>query len=323
MTDIATLTMNPALDVTTATGTIRPGHKLRCSAARFDPGGGGINVARVVTALGGAVTAIFPSGGPAGKRIEQLLDTAEVPFHAVAISGITRESFTVDESTTGNQYRFVLPGPELSETEQARCIEVLTELPQCPRWLVASGSLPPGVPDGFYLMIGGLCRSLGIELLLDSSGPALAACTGLKAALIKPSLHELEELTGRTIASENAEAAAARELLDRGFAEAVLLSLGARGALLVTRDAEERFPAIAVPVRSTVGAGDSMLGGVVLGLSRGIALREAVQLGIAAGAAALMAPGTGLARLDDVTRLHAELLAAAPGTASPRPLAVS
>ncbi|MCW3846025.1 1-phosphofructokinase family hexose kinase [Sphingomonas sp. LB-2] len=320
MTEIATLTMNPALDVTTATETVRPGHKLRCGAPQFDPGGGGINVARVVTALGGAATAIFPSGGPPGQRIEQLLGQAQVPFRAVAIADITRESFTVDESGTGNQFRFVLPGPELSEAEQACCLEALKALPHRPRWLVASGSLPPGVPDDFYLRVGGICRSLDIRMLLDSSGPALAACAGLNAALIKPSLRELEDLVGHPIGSDEAEVAAARELIGRGFAETVLLSLGSRGALLVTQDSAERFQAIAVPVRSTVGAGDSMMGGVVLGLSRGMALRDTVPLGIAAGAAALMAPGTGLAHAEDVARLHAQLTGGSPsGTMSASP----
>lgn len=309
MTRIATLTMNPALDVTTATETIRPAHKLRCDAPRFDPGGGGINVARVIAALGGEAIAVFPSGGPAGAQVERLLKDAGVVFRAVPLTGFTRESFTVDESTSGNQYRFVLPGPSLSDAEQTACLDALAGLSPRPRWLVASGSLPPGVPDSFYKALGDHCRSHDVELLLDTSGPALAACEGLGAALIKPSLHEVEQLTGRTIADEAAEAAAAHDLVDRGFADAVLLSLGSRGALLVTSRIERRFPAAEVKVCSTVGAGDSMLAAVTLGLSRGMELVDAVRLGIAAGAAALMAPGTSLAHLDDVTRLHETLLA--------------
>lgn len=321
MAPIATLTMNPALDVTSATGRLRPGHKLRCSAPLQDAGGGGINVARAITALGGSATALFPAGGPPGERIAELLDAAQVPHSVVPIAGTTRESFTVDETSTGCQYRFVLPGPILSQAEQARCLERLAELAPRPTWLVASGSLPPGVPDSFFLMLGGVCRSLDIKLLLDSSGPALAACAHLGAFLIKPSHAELEALAGRSLGDDVAVAAATRELLDRGFAEAILVSLGGRGALLATAQGETWYPAIPVEVRSTVGAGDSMLAAVVLGLSRAMPLEQAIELGIAAGAAALMAPGTALARPDDVERLLAALRArpvAPPAAASIR-----
>lgn len=178
--------------------------------------------------------------------------------------------------------------------------------------LIASGSLPPGVPDCFYMMLGGLCRSLGIKLILDTSGPVMAACAGLGAALIKPSLSELEALAGRPLARESEQAAAAYGLIKRGFADAVLVSLGARGALLVTPDLHKQFAGIAVPVRSTVGAGDSMVGAITLGLARGTALPDSVRLGVAAGAAALTVPGTGLAQLEDVERLLKQQTAPSP-----------
>lgn len=306
MSAIATLTMNPALDVTTSTANIKPGHKLRCVAPREDPGGGGINVARAIHALGGSAVALYPSGGAPGARITALLERVGVPVRAVPIAGTTRESFTVDEQATGRQYRFVLPGPELSRGEEACCLELLAELQPRPRWLVASGSLPPGTPETFLLMLGGLCRSLDIELLLDSSGPALARCASLDAFLLKPSLSELEALVATSLTSEAGEEAAARSLIDRGFARAILVSLGARGALLVTATGATRFPAIPVSVRSTVGAGDSMLAAVTLALSRGWPLEQCVHLGIAAGAAALMAPGTSLASREDVERLFGQ-----------------
>jgi 6-phosphofructokinase 2 len=310
MATIATLTMNPALDVTTSVGAIAPGHKLRCAAPLEDAGGGGINVARGIKALGGHAVAIYPSGGAAGARIGALLTEAGVPAAVVPIAGTTRESFTVDETSTGRQYRFVLPGPSLSAAELERCLERLIALEPRPRFLVSSGSLPPGIPDSFHLMLGGLCRSLGIELILDSSGPALAQCDNLAALLLKPSLSELEALAGCKLADEAAEEAAARELIARGFARAILVSLGARGALLVTPEHATHFPAISVPVRSTVGAGDSMLAAVTLALSLGWPLEEAVRLGTAAGAAALAAPGTSLARREDVERLYGAPIAA-------------
>lgn len=301
---IITLTMNPALDIATSVPRIRPTKKLRCAAPSYDPGGGGINVARAIVALGGQAVAVFPSGGSAGAEIERMLEAEQVPFEAVAIKCATRESLSVDEAVTGRQYRFMLPGPPMSSSDQSRCLQALRDLPQKPLWLVASGSLPPGVPDGFFANVGQLCRSLGIRLVLDTSGPALAACEGLQVAMIKPSLLELAQVTGKSLDGEAATAAAARNLVRRRFADAIVVSMGARGALLVTAEIEHAFEAISVPVRSTVGAGDSMLAGITLSLARNVPLLEAVAYGVVAGAAAVMAPGTSLAKLADVIRLH-------------------
>ena len=125
---IATLTMNPALDITTEADVVRPTDKIRCVGARYDPGGGGINVARIAHVLGTSVAAVFPIGGPAGGLITNLLDDAGVPFHAVKIAGSTRESLTVNERSTGKQYRFVLPGPRVTFAEQAQCLYELPRL---------------------------------------------------------------------------------------------------------------------------------------------------------------------------------------------------
>lgn len=298
---IATVTLNPALDVSTGTNVVRDTHKLRCTAPRFEPGGGGINVARVVHALGGDVTAVFPCGGPAGATLEELLRDAGVPIAPVPIAGRTRESFTVDEAETRLQYRFVLPGPKLGEDEIIALLEAIRALPGSPDYIVASGSLPPECDPKIFHRLAGL----GKRLVIDTSGPALAACEGARAYLIKPSLRELQELVGRDLTSEADEAAAARDLLDRGFAEIVVVSLAERGALLVTSDQELRLPAIEVPVASAVGAGDSMVAAITLALAHGKPLDEALRYGIAGGAAALVAPGTELARREDVERLYA------------------
>lgn len=305
MAAIATLTLNPALDITTATDEVRPADKLRCTEPRYDPGGGGINVARVVQRLGGEVTAIFPVGGPSGDMLQRLLRGEGVAFEAVPIAGLTRDSFTVDERGSGDQYRFVLPGPELSDAELAQCLDRIKALAPAPRFLVVSGSLPPGIAPDCLRRVGEACAAMGAGLIIDSSGPALEQAAGCGIYLLKPNLRELELLTGRTINSPDAESKAARELIERGFGEVIVLSLGARGALLVTADGEERFPSLDVPVRSAVGAGDSMVAALVLGLDRGMPLREAVRYGVAAGAAALITPGTELAEREDVERLYA------------------
>jgi 6-phosphofructokinase 2 len=303
MARILTLTMNPALDIATATDRIVPTHKLRCGTPRYDPGGGGINVARAAHGLGGDALAIFPAGGSAGEMIRHLLREEGVAHEAVAIAGFTRESLAVEERQTGQQYRFILPGPEIGAADQERCLDALAAAAPSAEFIVASGSLPLGVPEDFYARVGELAKKYGKRLILDTSGAALKqASRGIY--LLKPSLRELEDLTARQIRGDGEDAAAAQQLIGEGRAEIVVVSLGARGALLVTAAETERFPAIHVSAKSTVGAGDSMLAGIVCGLTRGMRLRDAVQFGIAAGSAALLGSGTQLCQLEDVERLY-------------------
>lgn len=314
MPDIVTLCMNPALDITTDTEVVRPTNKLRCAAARHDPGGGGINVARVAQALGAKSVAVFPAGGPAGEVVNSLLAAESIAVQRVAIGGWTRESFTVNESSTAAQYRFVLPGPELTAAEQTECIRQLRSAVGSARIVVASGSLPPGVPDDFYQQVADVCADLEVKLLLDASGGGLKHVTS-GVYLIKPSLRELSEHVGRELLSEAEQFSAARELVDRGAAECVLVSLGAEGALLVTATAGLRYEPVRVPPGSSVGAGDAMVAGVAVGLTRGWALSEAVRLGIAAGAAVHLTPGTAACTREDTERLFAQ--SAAPAAVQP------
>lgn len=313
MAAIVTLTMNPALDIATTTDSVVPTRKLRCEAPRYDPGGGGINVARAVHALGGDARAIFPAGGAAGEMIQHLLHEEGVAHEVIAIAGFTRESLAVEERRTGNQYRFILPGPEISSADQERCLEQLSRAASQADYIIASGSLPLGVPADFYERVGALAKRQAKRLVLDTSGAALKQA-GHGIYLLKPSLRELEDLMGRQIRSEREEEQAAREVIAQGRSEVVVVSLGSRGALLVSAEGSERFPAIEVQAKSTVGAGDSMLAGIVLALQRGLPLREAMRLGMAAGAAALLGSGTQLCRLDDVERLYAQMPAAHPAT---------
>jgi 6-phosphofructokinase 2 len=306
MAQIVTLTMNPALDIATATERVVPVHKLRCAAPRYHPGGGGINVARATHALGGEALAIFPSGGAAGEMIRHLLCEEGVPHEAIAIAGFTRESLNVDEHQSGNQYRFILPGPAISRQEQERCLDALSRAAPHADYIVASGSLPLGVPEDFYERAVELAKRHGKPLVLDTSGPALKAA-GHGIYMLKPSLRELAELTGREIRSERQEEEAARAVIEEGRSEVVVVSLGAWGALLASGRESWRLPAIPTQAISTVGAGDSMLAGIVLGLCRGLALRDAVRFGIAAGTAALLGAGTQLCQKSHVERLYARM----------------
>jgi 6-phosphofructokinase 2 len=304
MAAIVTLTMNPALDIATVTDRVVPTHKLRCEAPRYDPGGGGINVARAVHALGGEALAIFPAGGAAGEMIGHLLHKEGVLHQVIQIAGFTRESLAVEERETGDQYRFLLPGPEIGPVDQERCLDRLAAALPRATYLVASGSLPLGVPEDFYARVAKLAQRHGKHFVLDTSGPALRAADR-DVHLLKPSLRELEHLVGRQIIDEQDEEDAVHEVIAQGRAEIVVLSLGERGALVATAQGSERVAAIPVEAKSTVGAGDSMLAGIVLGLCRGLSLGDAVRFGVAAGTAALFGSGTQLCRRDDVERLYA------------------
>jgi 6-phosphofructokinase 2 len=303
MSLVATLTMNPALDLSTTTNRVEHTHKLRCGPARYDPGGGGINVARVIRVLGGEVIAIFPAGGLIGEILQARLNTLDVPQSVIPISGTTRESFTVDEIETGKQYRFVLPGPTLLDLEQRQCLETLATLSPQPTYLVVSGSLPPGLePVQFSSEITKVSKRIGVRLVLDSPLLMQSAPAG-SVFLMKPSAREMWEMFGRAINSRAEQVEAARSIIRENRAEIVVVSLGADGALLVTDNFEEQFRSPDVPIHSGVGAGDSMLGAIVFALARGSTVRNAVRYGLAAGAAAIMNPGTELCHREDVERL--------------------
>ncbi len=283
---------------------MRPTEKLRCETTRYDPGGGGINVARVAHMLGGSVAAVFPAGGPTGDLVMSLLGEAGVPFRHVPIAASTRESFTVNENSSGQQYRFVLPGPPLAVTEQTRCIDQLRIEAGSAEFVVASGSLPPGVSGDFYQRVADICRHLGVRLILDTSGGGLQHVSS-GVYLLKASVRELRECVELPLATESEQFAAAHELVENGCAQVVLVSLGAEGALLATEHASYRFSAIPMRGGSGVGAGDAMVAAITVGLSRGWPLVKSVRLGIAAGAAMLMTPGTVACNRAEVEKLFA------------------
>jgi 6-phosphofructokinase 2 len=303
MESIVTLTMNPAIDTSSSVAHVSPNHKLRCSTPRHDPGGGGINVSRAIRRLGGDSLAIYPAGGPTGELLHSLLDKQGVRQELVPVRSWTRENFYVLEESTRSQYRFIMPGAAIEESEWHRCLDKIAHLPEKPTYIVASGSLPPGLPEDFFGRVARLAKRLGSKFILDTAQPALGMALREGVYLVKPNLHELCELSGRDLPDEPRQAEAALELVHANRCEVVALSLGPAGALLATPDGTERFRAPSVRVRSRVGAGDSMLAGLVVALARGMTLRAAIRYGVAAGAAATMTPGTQLCGREETERL--------------------
>lgn len=305
---IVTLTMNPALDVSISVDRVVPERKLRSGPGRFDPGGGGINVTRAIRNLGGSSTAVYPLGGPTGEAYRNLAEAAGVSGPVIEIAGETRESFTVHDLSTGEQYRFILPGPELAEREWRACLSVIGH--NLPRggFLVASGSLPPGVPVDFYASVTRLAAGQDVRVVVDASGPALEAALAEGLFLIKPSRDELAELVGaRGELDADGQLRAVRGLVTDGRAEHVALSLGAEGALLAWADGTLRLSTPQVEVASAVGAGDAFLAGLVLRLAEGHPIESAFRTAVAAGSAAAARPATELCSAEDVERLESQL----------------
>jgi 6-phosphofructokinase 2 len=303
---IATLTVNPAVDLATTAKSVQPGHKIRTFNERYDPGGGGINVARVIFELGGQTLALFASGGVTGRFVEEMLTSAKVPWQVVPIRNACRISVTVHDQSNGLEYRFVPQGPQLAASDCANILEALRQVEA--DWIVASGSLAPGMPADFYGKVAAVVSGRGAKFALDTSGPALAASLGHGISLLKPSLSEFESIVGHEVRDLPSQMTHARRLAQTGAAEMVALSLGAGGAIVATADRAVHSPAFSVPEKTGVGAGDSFLAGLVFGLSEQRPIEAALRLALACGAAAVQNVGTAAVRRAAVDALLADAI---------------
>ncbi len=308
MPSILTLTMNPSIDKSANVDHVVAERKLRCWSVRYEAGGGGINVSRAIRELGGESVALYPAGDSYGQLLRDLLDREGIDHRAIRIEERTRENLTVYEEATGQQFRFGMPGPTLEDKEWNRCLSAMVEIDPRPDYLVASGTLPPGVPEEFYALVARLARDIGAKLIVDTSGEALCLAMREGPFLVKPNLREFKELVGQEIKDESHQADLAMQMVSAGQSEVVVISLGAAGAMVASKGRCEYLRAPIVPIKSKVGAGDSMVAGIVLSLARGLSLGEAVRFGVAAGAAAAMTPGTELCRREDVERLYERMI---------------
>jgi 6-phosphofructokinase 2 len=304
MTQIVAITLNPSIDISTSVDRLAPLRKLRCAAPRVFPGGGGVNVARVAARFGADVELIYPTGGATGQLLRRMIDREGIPNLAIDLREETREDFTVLEESTGAEYRFVMPGPDVSEDEWRQCLNAIETLQARAQYIVASGSLPPGVPHDFYAHVARFANKSGTRFVLDTSGDALKAALHEGTYLVKPNLRELSEFMQIEAEDDATLITASRRMIEQNHVEIVALTLGDLGALLVTRDRAWRAQAPQVNFVSAVGAGDSFLGGLLWGLVSDRPLPEALRYAVAAGAATVQTPGTALCERGDAERLR-------------------
>ncbi|MEM8948153.1 MAG: 1-phosphofructokinase family hexose kinase [Pseudomonadota bacterium] len=310
MKSIVTLTLNPSIDASSQADDVRPMRKNRITNERFDPGGGGINVARVVQELGGSAHAIYLAGGLTGQTLGRMIDEIGVSRTTIPIAGDTRISHTIFERSTRQEYRFVPEGPEIHESEWLACLEVLSTIDT--DYLVASGSLPHTVPTDFYARVARIAAERSIRLVLDTSSEPLKAALSEGIYLLKPNLRELADVAGADLSTREEQHAAAIDIVAKGHTELVAVSLAADGAFVADREGCFDLEAPPAEMHSAVGAGDSFVAGMTLGLVRGRDVRGSLRLAIAAGTAAIMTMGTELCRRADVERLDDQLRKRAP-----------
>jgi 6-phosphofructokinase 2 len=299
--DVVTITLNPAIDKSYTVDKLVPEHKLRCPNPLVDPGGGGINVSKGLKALHCDSLAIFFAGGMNGNYLKQLLKEQQINIHPITIQGETRESIVIADKSTGKEYRIVVEGPEISAAEIDKIIHELKAVK--PSYIVASGSIPKGLPDDVFAKLAHAAKGLNSRFVLDTSGKPLQIAATEGVFLLKPNLKELSNLAGVESLELNDVDDAAMQLIQKGECEVVVVSLSSSGAMLVTRDGYWHIPAPTVKRKSTVGAGDSMVAGMVWSLLQGKPFEHMAKMGVACGTAATLSPGTQLFKKSDAERL--------------------
>lgn len=304
MYNVLTITLNPTIDKSSSVANIKPEKKLRCEKPNYEPGGGGINVSRGLARLAVETTALFPAGGRTGNLLEELLQKEYIKVSAVPVTGETRENFIVVDISNNEQYRFGMPGAIITEEEATTIYNTIKDIKPFPEVVVISGSMPPGITADFIKKLIKLAKENGSKVILDTSGDTLKTAIEEGVYLIKPNIGELSRLTGSDHLDNDAAMDAAMEIVNKGGAEVVIISMGPQGAYLVSKKKTIHVPAPSVKKLSTVGAGDSMVAGMVAVLAKGGTLKEMMRMGVACGSAATMNPGTGLFTKNDAERLY-------------------
>lgn len=294
MHKVWTLTMNPAIDLEAELGSVTADVKLRCAEPRIDAGGGGVNVARALNRIGGKASALFPEGAALGSFYRSLVEAEGVDCDTFKIDEPMRRINThFRETDKQHQYRFCLPGPKLEERDWQRAVDLLEKVLEEDDILVTSGSLPPGVSSDFNALTAEIAEKAKAYFVLDAPGDVLKALKQTTISWITPNRDEFEDLLGHEVPDHELEKELSSFVEDSVF-DNILLTLGPKGALYAGKEGTQSIPSPEVEKLSSVGAGDSAVAGLVLGLAQGEDHRASCRKAVAAGAAAVMTPGTGL-----------------------------
>ena len=302
---VITLTLNPALDKNAKIDGLVPGSKLRCHSIRHQPGGGGINVSRLLKRLDLESYCVYPSGGDTGAYLTALLKEEGLEPHPVTIKDWIRENLSIVDTKTNLQYRFGMPGNELSENELESIKKNISKYLDTGDFLILSGSLASNLPQNFYSELIQYFSDKNPKILVDTSGPSLLRALEHPVYLIKPNQRELAQLAGKEFLSNFEQEHFAKELVDSGKAKYVAVSLGAKGAFLACKEGVFYQSTPSVQVKSTIGAGDSMVAGLIYGINKGYKPIDILKMGVACGVATIMSEGTSLANPENIQKaLH-------------------
>ena len=266
--NILTVTINPALDKSAKIDQLIPEQKLKCHAIEFQAGGGGVNISRVLHTLGVKNNCMFTYGGDTGDTLKDLLQDEKLDITPIPVEAWTRENLAIVDTKTDLQYRFGMPGHGLSTTEIETIKDTLNKVVTDNSMLIISGSIPESMSPEFYIeLIEGLTAK-NVKFIVDTSGEALKASLKKPVFLMKPNQGELAKLAGKDFLTKTEQENFAMSLINNNHAEYVVVSLGARGAFLASKNGIFYQNTPSVKVKSTIGAGDSMVAGLVYAIEQ-------------------------------------------------------
>ena len=298
--NIITLTINPALDKSAKIDQLVPEQKLKCHSIEFQAGGGGVNISRVLHTLGIKNNCMFTCGGDTGKTLEHLLLDEKLDITPIPVKSWTRENLAIVDTKTDLQYRFGMPGPGLSTTEIKTIKNTLNKLVTDNSMLIISGSIPESMSPEFYVELINNLTAKNVKLIVDTSGEALKASLKKPVFLMKPNQGELAQLAGKDFLTKTEQEAFAMQLIKNKNAKYIVVSLGARGAFLASDEGIFYQNTPSVKVKSTIGAGDSMVAGLVYAIEQGLSSNEILKWGVVCGVATTMTGGTNLATKENI-----------------------
>ena len=303
---IFTVTLNPAVDREMTVDAIAFDTVLRATDWQVDCGGKGFNVARMLKSLGVASVALGFAAGKSGEMLADKMQHLGIDTDFVWVKGETRTNVSIVSAENGQYVKINEPGPAISEADLLQLEKKIGDRVEEGDWWVLAGSLPPGVPSTYYTKLITIIQSAGAKVFLDTSGEALRLNCAARPLLVKPNAEEAQELTGLSINTLDGIASVGEAIAAMGPVS-VIISLGKEGAVLLDEGKAWLAASPEIEVANPIGAGDSMVAGIVWGLSRGGCMKDALCKGIACGAATASQKGTSVGSLEQVNQLLAEV----------------